>query len=145
MKGYMEIEVPRACNGLGKGEKDCPNKKTCPVYTALFDDNDKTYEEWERMTCEHRPPNCPILTKSDIAPAWMYKLEFTATILRAIMAIAVCTILVCLFGSIIHEGWYTMSMCALAVVVLSIVLMVIVAGLGAHLQVSDDKDDCRDD
>ena len=140
MKGYMQIEVPRACNGLGAGEKDCPNKKTCPVYTELFDDNDKTYEEWERLTCMHRPPNCPILTKTDITPAWMYKLEFTATILRAIMGIAVCIMLVCLLASIAHGGWYKVSMWALAVVVLSIVLMVILAGIGAHLQNLEEED-----
>lgn len=134
MKGYMKIEVPRACNGLGAGEKDCPNKTTCPVYRDLFDDNDKTYEEWERLTCAHRPPNCPILTKTDITPAWMYKLEFTATILRAIMGIAVCIMLVCLLASIAHGGWYRVSMWALAVVVLIIILMVILAGIGAHLQ-----------
>ena len=140
MKGYMKIEIPRACNGLGAGEKDCPNKTTCPVYRDLFDDNDKTYEEWERLTCTHRPPNCPILTKSDITPTWMYKLEFTATILRAIMGIALCVILVCLFASIAHGSWYKVSTWAVAVVVLIIILMVILAGIGAHLQDLEEED-----
>lgn len=139
MKGYIKIEVPRACNGIVEGENDCPYNKTCPVYAELFDDNEKTYEEWERMTCEHRPPNCPILKQSDIMSEWTYRLELAAIILKSIMSIAVFVMLVCMVCAVVNELFVKIWMWSLAVAVMSLVLMAVVSLIWAHLDGLEDE------
>ena len=100
MKGYFEInEVPKSCIGLGRDEKSCPVKSTCPVYQRMFVDDTLEYENWMRYTCERRPPDCPIETEDKFYKA----IDVAAAIFRAAVGLGMLLVLFLAFRALFSD------------------------------------------